>query len=80
MTKSTIQITMGDTDNYVAAISCESANQLEPLNAKVQFGEVKTTAMIDSGSAVSFITKTLANQILRTTKSAKWITKRERRT
>ena len=35
--------------------------------------------MIDSGSAVSLITKTLANQILRTTKSAKWITKREKR-
>ena len=35
--------------------------------------------MIDSGSAVSLITKTLANQILRTTQSAKWITKREKR-
>ena len=68
-----------DSDNYVAAISCESTNQLEPLNAKVQFGEVKTTAMIDSGSAVGLITKTLANQILRTTQSAKWITKREKR-
>ena len=53
-----------DSDNYVAAISCESANQLEPLNAKVQFGEVKANAMIDSGRAVSLITKTLANQIL----------------
>ena len=35
--------------------------------------------MIDSGSAVSLITKTLANQLLRTTQSAKWITKREMR-
>ena len=35
--------------------------------------------MIDSGSAVSLITKTLANQILRTTQSAKGITKREKR-
>ena len=35
--------------------------------------------MIDSGSAVSLITKTLANQILRTTQSAKWINKREKR-
>ena len=33
--------------------------------------------MIDSGSAVSLITKTLANQILRTTQSAKWINERE---
>ena len=38
--------------------------------------------MIDSGSAVSLITKTPANQILRhnrTTQSAQWITKREKR-
>ena len=35
--------------------------------------------MIDSGNAVRLITKTLANQILRTTQSAKWITKRENR-
>ena len=68
-----------DSDNYVAAISCESANQLEHLNAKVEFGEVKANAMIDSGSAVSLIAKTLANQMLRTTQSAKWITKREKR-
>ena len=35
--------------------------------------------MIDSGIAVSLITKTLANQIIRTTKSAKWIIKKEKR-
>ena len=68
-----------DSDDYVAAISCESANQLEPLNVQIQFGEVKANAMIDFGSAVSLITKTLANQIIRTTQSAKWITKREKR-
>ena len=63
----------------MAAISSDSADQPEPLNVKVQFGEVKANAMIDSGSAVSLITKTLANQILRTTQSAHWITKREKR-
>ena len=63
----------------MAAISYDSANQLEPLNVKVQFGEVKASAMIDSGSAVSLITKTLANQIIRTTQSAKWIIKEEKR-
>ena len=68
-----------DSDNYVTAFSCESANQVEPLNAKVQFGEVKATAMIDSGNAVSLIAKKSANQLLRTTESAKWIIKRERR-
>ena len=68
-----------DYDDYVAAISSDSADQLEPLNVKVQFGEVKAKAINDSGSAVSLITKTLANQILRTTQSAQWITKREKR-
>ena len=68
-----------DSEDYVAAISSDSADQLEPLNFKVQFGEIKANAMIDSGSAVSLITKTLANQILRTTQSAQWITKREKR-
>ena len=63
----------------MAAISYDSANQLEPLNVKLQFGDVKANAMIDSGIAVSLITKTLANQIIRTTQSAKWITKREKR-
>ena len=63
----------------MAAISCESANQLEPLNAKIQFGKVKANAMIDSGSVVSLITKTLANRILRTTPSANWITTKKKR-
>ena len=34
--------------------------------------------MIDSGSAVSMITETLADQIIRTTKSAKWADTKER--
>ena len=63
----------------MAAILYDSANQLEPLNVKVQFGEVKANAMIDSGSADSLIMKTLANQIIRTTQSAKWIIKKEKR-
>ena len=68
-----------DSDNYVAAISSDSAHQPEPIPVEVQLGEVKAHAMIDSGSAVSLITKTLANQIIRTTKSAKWIDTKERR-
>ena len=35
--------------------------------------------MIDSGSAVILIKKILANQIIQTTQSAKWITKKENR-
>ena len=61
-----------DSDDYVAAISSDSVHQLEPLNVEVQMGEIKTSAMIDSGSAVSIITKILLNKIIRSTKSAKW--------
>ena len=68
-----------DSDNFVAAISSDSAHQLEPLNAKIQFGEVQANAMIDSGSVVSPITKTLANRMFRTSPSKKWITTEERR-
>ena len=69
-----------DSDNCVAAISYNSANQLEPLIVKVEFGEVKANAMIDPGSAVSLITKTLANQVIRTRQSAReGIIKKEKR-
>ena len=54
-----------DYDNYIAAIS-------------MQFGEVQANAMIDSGSVVSLIKKTIANRILRTSPSATWITTKER--
>ena len=68
-----------DSDNYVAAISSDSAHQLAPIPVEVKFGEAKAHAMIDSGSAVSLITKTLANQIIQTTNSVKWIDMKERR-
>ena len=66
-------------DDYVAAILSDSVHQLEPLNVEVQLGEVKALAMIDSGIAVSIITETLADQIIRTTKSAKWTDTKQRR-
>ena len=62
----------------MAAISCDSAHQLEPLNAKIRLGEEQANAMLDSGSVVSLITKTLANRIFRTSPSEKWITTKER--
>ena len=68
-----------DSDDYVAVISSDSVHQLEPLNVEVQLGEIRALAMIDSGSAVSIITVTLADQIIRTTKSAKWTDTKERR-
>ena len=61
-----------DSDDYVAAISSGSVHQLEPLNVEVQMGEIQTSAMIDSGSAVSIITQSLANKTLRSTNAAKW--------
>ena len=61
-----------DSDYYVAAISSDAAQQLEPLNAKIQYGKFITNSMFDSGSVCSIITKTLANNILKTP-SARWI-------
>ena len=60
-----------DSDDYVAVISSDSVHQLEPLNVEVQLVKVRALAMIDSGSAVSIITETLADKILQTTKFAK---------
>ena len=68
-----------DSGDYVAVISSDSVHQLEPLNVEVQLGEIRALTMINSGSAVSIITETLADQIIRTTKSAKWTDTKERR-
>ena len=68
-----------DSDDYVAAISSDSVHQMEPLNVEIQLGEIKSSAMIDSGSAVSIITRSLANKITRSTKSAKWTNATEKR-
>ena len=53
-----------DSDDYVGAISSDPVHQLEPLNVEVQIGEIRTSALIDPGSAVSIITKSLANKII----------------
>ena len=68
-----------DSDDYVAVISSDLVHQLEPLNVEVQLGEIRALAMVDSGSAVSILTEVLADQIIRTTKSAKWTDTKERR-
>ena len=68
-----------DSDDYVAMISSDSVHQLEPLNVEVKLGEIRAIAMINTGSAVSIITETLADQNFRTTKSAKWTDTKERR-
>ena len=63
-----------DSDFYVAAISTDAANQLEPINVKIQSRKISASSMIDSGSACRIITKTLANKILKITPSVRWIT------
>ena len=57
----------------MAAISSDAANKLEPLNAKVQYRKIIANSMFDSGSVCSIITKTLANDILKTSPTAQWI-------
>ena len=68
-----------DSDDYVAVISSDSVHQLEPLNVEVQLGKIRALALIDSGSAVSIITETLADKILQTTKFAKWTDTKDKR-
>ena len=51
-----------DYDYYVAAISIDVANQLETLNAKIQYGKIFANSTIDSGSVCSIIKKTLATK------------------
>ena len=63
----------------MAVISSDSVHQLEPLNVEVQLGKIRMLAMIDSESAVSIITETLADKIFQTTKSAKWTDTKEKR-
>ena len=60
-------------------ISSDSVHQLELLNVEVQLGKVRALAMIDTGSAVSIITETLADKILQTTKFAKWTDTKDKR-
>ena len=66
-----------DSDDYVAAISYNSANQPEPLIAQIKLGNVQAIAMIDSGSVISLITKTLANRFLRFSSFAKLTTTKQ---
>ena len=63
-----------DLDNYVAAFSIETANKLEPHNAKTQFVIISLISMIDSGKVCSIITKSLAGTSFKTTPTAQWST------
>ena len=46
-----------DFDDYEAAISSDSANQIEHLNAKTQYRNIVAHSRINSGSVCSLITK-----------------------
>ena len=39
-----------DSDDYVAAISNDETNQLEPLKVELQYGKINANSMVDSGS------------------------------
>ena len=43
-------------DDYVTAISNGTANKLESLNAKLQFGKIPSILIIESGSVFSVLT------------------------
>ena len=56
-----------DSDGYVEAVSSDTANQLQPLNARTQYGKFLSNSMIDSSSVCSRITKNLANRLPKST-------------
>ena len=55
----------------MAAICSDTANQLDPLKTRTQYGRIAANSMIDDGSICSIITK--INRILKSTPFARWI-------
>ena len=46
-----------NSDDYVAAISKDAANQLKQFNAKIQYRKIFASSMIDSGSVFNTVKK-----------------------
>ena len=47
--------------------------KLEPLNMPVKIGNINTTLLVDSGSSCSFLNRSLASQVVRSSPRAFWI-------
>ena len=61
-----------ESDNYVAAISSETAIKLETPKAKFHFVNIYLISIVNSSSGCSMITRSLAKDILKTTLIAQW--------
>ena len=62
----------GEEDNTVAMIET-AVEKVEPLNMPLKIGNVKTTLLVDSGSACSIFHHSLASQVVQSSPRAFWI-------
>ena len=62
----------GEEDNTVAVIE-NAVEKVEPLNMLVKIGNINTTLLVDSGSACSILSRSLASQVVQNSRRAFWI-------
>ena len=62
----------GEEDNTVATIETV-VEKVEPLNMPLKIGNIKTTLLVDSGSACSILNHSLASQVVQSSPCAFWI-------
>ena len=59
-------------DNMFALIQNDSA-KIEPLNMPIKIGNISTALLVDTGSACSFLNRSLTSQVVRSSPHAFWI-------
>ena len=62
----------GEEDNTVAMIDT-AVEKVEPLNMPLKIGNINTTLLVDSGSACSILSRSLASQVVQSSPRAFWI-------
>ena len=66
----------GEGDNTIAAIE-NAVEKVEPLNMPIKIGNLNTTLLVDSGSAFTFLSRSLASQVVQSNPRAFWINEKE---
>ena len=61
-------------DNCVATISTiDNIREVEPVNVNICIGNIKTKALVDSGSVHTIINKSFANAVVSDCKESFWV-------
>ena len=61
--------------NTVAVIE-NAVEKVEPLNMPIKIGNITTTLLVDSGSACSFLNRSLASQVVQSSPRTFWISEK----